>query len=114
MSITPMQPPVDLLRSAGEVSALGGRSPAEAVQQFEAVFVSLVLKQMRQSFAGEGLIPGDSGDIVGGLFDQYLGEHISDSGGFGLAGSLLRSLDPEQNRGERSAPPSPSSNSGSW
>lgn len=113
MSLTPLHPPVDLLRSAGELSTLGGRSTAEAVQQFEAVFVSLVLKQMRQSFAGEGWIPGDNGDIVGGLFDQYLGQHISDSGGFGLAASLLRSLDPEHSRGQRAAHSGQSSNSGS-
>jgi Rod binding domain-containing protein len=114
MSITPPFPPVDLLGSTGELSAGRERSTADAVQQFEAVFVSLVLKQMRQSLSGEGLIPGDSGDIVGGLFDQYLGQHISDSGGFGLAESLLRSLEPDHRRSQQATFTRPSSNPGSW
>lgn len=55
------------------------------IRQFESVMMSMVLKQMRQTGTGEeGLFPGDSSDTLGGMFDMYLGEHLAESGGFGL------------------------------
>jgi len=55
------------------------------LKQFESVMLSMVLKQMRQTGTGEeGLFPGDSSDTLGGMFDMYLGEHLAESGGFGL------------------------------
>ena len=93
MSVTALHAPVDMLASEGELSALGrGKSMGGVAQQFEAVFASLLLKEMRQSMSGDGLIPGDNGDIVGGLFDQFLGQHISEKGGLGLAASLEKSM----------------------
>jgi flagellar protein FlgJ len=74
--------------TGGMVEPRQGSSPAmteKVAREFEGLFVSLLLKQMRQSFGGESLIPADSGDVIGGMFDQYLGQHIGGSGGLGLA-----------------------------
>jgi len=57
-------------------------------RQFEEVFVTLLLKQMRQSISGDGLFPGDRSDTLGGLFDQQMAAHISHHRGLGLAESL--------------------------
>jgi flagellar protein FlgJ len=69
------------------------RDTREVAEQFEAVFAAILLKQMRQSFGGESMIPSDSGDVIGGMFDQYLGQHISASGGLGVAEMLSRTME---------------------
>ena len=63
-----------------------GFSAAKGVgREFEGLFATMLLKQMRESLNGDGLFAGESSDTLGGLFDLYLGEHIAQSGGFGLA-----------------------------
>jgi Rod binding domain-containing protein len=59
---------------------------------FESMFMSMVLKEMRQTLGPEGLFGNDSSDIYGGLFDLYLGQHMARSGGFGMAQVLKRQL----------------------
>lgn len=82
--------------------SLNGASTPEAKQaktremarEFEATFLSTLLKEMRQPATGEdGIFPGDSSDIQGGLFDLYLGRHLAEAGGIGIANSILRSQD---------------------
>jgi flagellar protein FlgJ len=93
MNVSPLMPTQGLAPTDDQLTQLGqGKSTAEAAEQFESVFLALVLKQMRQSSFGDGLIPGDDGDIVGGMFDQYMAEHISAGGGMGLAESLAGQL----------------------
>jgi peptidoglycan hydrolase FlgJ len=84
------QMPTDLL---GDMPTGSGAGRIEQTgQQFEALFLSLLLKEMRQTLESDGLFPGDPGDIQGGLFDLYLGKHMAESGGVGLADSLNRIL----------------------
>lgn len=69
--------------------------------ELETMFLSLLMKEMRQTLESEGgLFAGDAGDVYGGLFDFYLGKHLADAGGIGLARSLAapmeRSLQPER------------------
>lgn len=69
------------------------RRTAEAHRDLEATFLSMLLKEMRQTFEPDGgLFPGDTGDVHGGLFDMYLGQHLATTGGFGLAAALDRHL----------------------
>ena len=43
----------------------------ETANEFEATFLSMLLKEMRQTLDPDGgLFPGDSGDVQGGLFDR--------------------------------------------
>lgn len=67
---------------------------AEMAKEFEATLLSLLLKEMRQTLEPEGLFPGDQGDVQGGLFDLYMGRHLAESGGVGLASALVRQMDP--------------------
>lgn len=69
------------------------RRVADTARELEATFLSLLLKEMRQTFEPDGgLFPGDTGDVQGGLFDLYLGKHLADRGGFGMAAALDRQL----------------------
>ena len=50
----------------------------------EGLFASLLLKEMRSSGGEGGLFGGDSSDVMGGMFDQYMGQAIADAGGLGI------------------------------
>lgn len=68
------------------VSDNSGRSAREASRDLEATFLSLLIKQMRETLEpDQGLFPGDTGDVQGGLFDLFMSKHLADSGGLGLA-----------------------------
>jgi Rod binding domain-containing protein len=54
-------------------------------EQFESLFVSMMLNEMRQSMSEDGLFAGDSSDVYGGLFDMFLGQHIATQGAFGIS-----------------------------
>ena len=64
--------------------------PAVVAAQFESMFATMILKQMRQSLDGETMFGKDPGDIMGGMFDQFLGDHIGKSGALGV-GEMIRS-----------------------
>ena len=56
----------------------------KVAKDFESVFVSLMLKTMRQSMS-EDMFAGDNSDTFGGMFDMYMGQHIAENGGIGLS-----------------------------
>jgi len=58
----------------------------QVATQFEAVFASQLLKEMRKTLEPGVLFGADSGDVYGGLFDLFIGQYIADEGGgFGIA-----------------------------
>lgn len=68
------------------------QDPHALAQEFESLFVSQLIKEMRQS-SEEGLFPGDESDTFGGMFDMFLGRHIAENGGIGLADSIRSALE---------------------
>lgn len=75
--------------------AAGAARAADAAKEFEANFLGLLLKQMRETLEPDaGLFPGDTADVQGGLFDLYLGKHLADAGGVGMAAALARQMSP--------------------
>ncbi len=60
-------------------------SEADVARDFEALFVSMMIKEMRQAGSEEGLFAGDASDTFGGLFDTFMGEHIAAGRGIGLS-----------------------------
>lgn len=92
-AISPPQiPPSNSLPSTLDPNP-DARRVAQTARELEATFLTMLLKEMRQTFEPDGgLFPGDTGDVQGGLFDLYLGKHLADSGGFGLAAALDRQL----------------------
>ena len=65
------------------------QSPDAVGKAFESMFASMIIKQMRQTLDGETMFGKDSGDVLGGLFDQMLGDHLGKSGCFGI-GAMIR------------------------
>ena len=64
---------------------------AESVgKEFESVFVSLLLKEMRNTLdSGEGgLFGSEQSDTFGGMFDQFMGQHLADASPLGIADAI--------------------------
>lgn len=62
----------------------------KAIRDFEGLFMSMIIKELRQTSAGDGLFPGDASDTYGGMFDMFLGKELTAGKGLGLE-SLFRS-----------------------
>lgn len=58
-------------------------------EEFEAVFMSMLIKQMRETLPEGGFFGSESSDSFGGLFDLYMGQHMSKSGDIGI-GSMVK------------------------
>jgi len=63
-------------------------SPKEVAKAFESVFISMLIKELRECTTESGLFPEDPGGVYGGLFDLYMGKYLADSGGLGLQEQL--------------------------
>lgn len=74
-------------------------SQAAIGEDFEGMFVSLLLKEMRRTLDGGGLFPGDSSDAYGGLFDMYMGKELSKSGTLGIGRMVSSYLESAQGDG---------------
>jgi flagellar protein FlgJ len=90
-----MVPTTDL--SGSKVQSKNSAATKEMAKEFEAMFLSLLLKEMRQALEPGGLFPGDTGDVQGGLFDLYMSKHLADAGGVGLAAALERQIQQDAN-----------------
>lgn len=58
--------------------------------EFESVFVSLMLKEMRNTLDdGEGgMFGGEGSDTFGGMFDMFMGQHLAESSPLGIADAI--------------------------
>jgi flagellar protein FlgJ len=87
--------PATTLSTPPGVKAAADAKLVDAAKEMEATFLSMLLKEMRQTLdqeEGGGLFPGDSGDVQGGLFDLYMSKHLADSGGVGMAAALIQQM----------------------
>lgn len=62
----------------------------KAIKDFEGLFLSMMIKELRQTSSGEGLFSGDASDTYGGMFDMFLGNELAAGKGLGLE-SVFRS-----------------------
>ena len=72
---------------------VGGDVAANVAQDFESVFASMLLKEMRQSLEPGSLFGEDSGDVYGGLFDRYFGDQLTKGNGLGMAKMVQSSIE---------------------
>lgn len=63
-----------------------------AAQQFEALFLQMVLKSMREASPREGLFDSEQTRLYESLLDQQMGQVLSRQGGMGLAALIERQL----------------------
>ena len=88
----------------------GGQAADKVAQDFESVFASMLLKEMRQSLEPGSLFGEDSGDVYGGLFDRYFGEQLTKGAGLGMKQMVQDSIERLQSAGKPSAAPAPATN----
>jgi flagellar protein FlgJ len=81
------------------------QSAAKVAQDFESVFASMLLKEMRQSLEPGSMFGEDSGDVYGGLFDRYFGEQMTKGSGLGMASMVQENIERMQNAGKPVAAP---------
>ena len=72
-----------LSRELGVESSQRTSQVEEAGQQFEELFVSMLMKQMRDTLE-EGLFGDESSDSLGAIFDLYMGKHLAKSSPLGV------------------------------
>ncbi len=70
----------------------------EVAKQFESVFLSMVLKSMRQAKLSEGILDSDQSEFYRDMYDQQLAVHLSGEPGIGLAELIAKQLSPKENR----------------
>ncbi|GAB1409137.1 hypothetical protein MASR1M90_02910 [Desulfovibrionales bacterium] len=81
------------LRSTSEQDSKAKKAQlTQACQDFEAVFINQLWKQMRASVGKEGLFTSKEGESYVSMFDQELSVKMARSGGIGLATMLEESL----------------------
>jgi flagellar protein FlgJ len=64
-------------------------------QQFESLFVRMMVKQMRQAGFGGGILDSDRTRFYQDMYDQQLSLHLTQQGGMGLGQLLRRQLGAE-------------------
>ncbi|WP_022949446.1 flagellar assembly peptidoglycan hydrolase FlgJ [Methylohalobius crimeensis] len=64
----------------------------EVAKQFEAVFVQMMLKQMRQASPGDPIFDSNRSQFYRDMHDQQLALHLSDRGNLGIADMIVRQL----------------------
>lgn len=62
-----------------------------AAEQFEAIFIGMMLKSMREASPGGGLLQSSQGDMYQGMLDQQYSQHLAGKG-VGLADMLVDQL----------------------
>ena len=83
---------IDTLAFSGKSAAKDNRSLDAVANGFESMFLSMILKEMRQSLEPGGLFGQDNSDIMGGFFDLYLGQHLAQTGSLGIGAMVKQQL----------------------
>ena len=81
---------MDLARSTDFARA----TPAEAAEQMEALFATLLVKELSRTLPGEGFFgEGPGSDVFNGWMDEFLGERLATDGALDLAGRVKTALE---------------------
>jgi Rod binding domain-containing protein len=76
----------------------------EACSEFEALFINLLLKELRATVGKSGLIDGGRAEeVYTGMMDTEMARDLAAKGGIGLAAILYRQLNPARS-GRHSVP----------
>jgi flagellar protein FlgJ len=82
--------------SLADLKAKAGNRPDEATkgvaQQFESLFLHMMLKEMRKTVSRSGLLGSEAMDTYQQMFDQQVALGMSRAGGIGLAPFIEQQL----------------------
>ena len=83
-----------LMFDAEGASQLSSGNSLQQIEQvgveFEGVFLSMMLKEMRNSLEGGGFFGEESSDTYGGMFDLFIGKHLAETKPLGISELLLQ------------------------
>lgn len=79
-------------RAESERPAEAQDSLREVAKQFEAIFVNMMMKSMREASLSDGLLDSDQIEQYQGMFDQQMALELTKGRGLGLADMLVRQL----------------------
>lgn len=74
----------------------------EVANQFEAFFMKMMLKQMRDANLGDGIFDSDQSRLYQDMMDQQIALNLSEKRVFGIAESIVKQLEHTINSKERS------------
>jgi Rod binding domain-containing protein len=78
-----------------------GNDAHTVAEGFESLFASLLVKQMRQTLEPDTMFGKDNGDVLGGLFDHFMGQHLAQSGGLGIGAFVTKHMPQARVNNER-------------
>jgi peptidoglycan hydrolase FlgJ len=82
-------------QSLGQLRAQAKKSPEQALkaaaQQFESVFMNMMLKSMREATPQDGMMDSEQTKMFTGMLDQQLAQNLSGRG-IGLADMMVKQL----------------------
>jgi flagellar protein FlgJ len=83
-------------QSLAQLRAQAKSSPNQALQatakQFEAVFLNMMLKSMRDATPQDGMFDNEQTKMFTGMLDQQLAQSMANQGGVGLADMIVKQL----------------------
>jgi peptidoglycan hydrolase FlgJ len=85
---------LDALKAASAQTPNDPKTLRAVAQQFESLFIGMMLKSMRDAKLGDGLFDSDQSRLYQDMFDQQLSVSLSQGRGLGIAELLVRSLSP--------------------
>jgi flagellar protein FlgJ len=117
MDVLPVMTPAAGHMAEPELESLSARVkrgdkaaiPALA-RQFESVFMAQMVKEMRNTLEPGTLFGNDPGDVYGGIFDLFMGNHLAKAGGIGLAKVLEQHMGPAAHARSATSTNTPTSN----
>ncbi|NND98998.1 MAG: hypothetical protein HKN47_16910 [Pirellulaceae bacterium] len=83
-----------LMFDVAGASGINSQSTEEQIEsvgnEFESVFLSMMLKEMRKSLDNGGFFGEESSDTYGGMFDLFIGKHLAESKPLGISDMLVQ------------------------
>ena len=83
-------------QSVGKLRLQAKQDPDAALkavaQQFEGIFMNMMLKSMREATPKDGMLDSEQGNLYTQLFDQQLAQKLSAGKGLGVADMLIKQL----------------------
>lgn len=82
-----------LTQLRGQAQQKSPEAMREAARQFEALFVQMMLKSMRDAKIGEGLMDSEQSDMYRDMYDKQMSMEMTRQRGLGLAAMIVKQLD---------------------
>jgi len=92
---------INLNQTASNPDALNSQV-ASVGKEFEGVFLSMMLKEMRNTLEGGGFFGEETSDTYGGMFDMFIGQDLAESSPLGIAELLTDNLAKFESSGKAS------------